>query len=190
MSEEAVTEVTEAPEKTIHQDMMDKAYELWNDSEESKKLSYSRFLDKVNKELGENYFYAVITGNMNYQVENGGWRQWESNRYNLSIGDLIRFFNQDCFKKFEEMVILSRLLDDVEELFEWYTRGKKEIDRVDADYQDLWYDMMLDSLDDKFNEELDSHDQAYYDIGPKVMEILEKYFVQKNLDEINGESNK
>jgi len=176
-------------ERTVHQDMMDKAYELWNDSEESKKMSYSKFLDKVSKELGENYFYAVITGNMNYQVENGGWKQWEGNRYSISIGDLIRFFNQDFFKEFVEIKTLSRLLDDVEESFEWYKRGNKEIDRVDSNYQDIWYDIMLEALDEEFDRNLESYDEAYYDIASKVVEILEKYFVQKNLDEINGENN-
>ena len=184
------TILKEENESTMHQVMMDKAYELWNDSEESKKMSYERFLDKVNDELGENYFFAVITGNLNYQLENGGWIQWFDNKYSCSLQDLIDFFNQNYFKEFSEIKQLSRMLEDIDDIINLKDRGEQAIDNIDYEVRDIFEDAMRESLNNWFEDETRNLDTSYYKINTKVNEILENYFTQKNLDEINGENNK
>ena len=183
-----MTDVVEPNEETksMHQEMMDKAYELWNDSEESKKMSYENFLNKVEGELGKNYVDAVMTGNMNYQVGNGGWSQWNDNAYSCNIEDLLSFFKQTEFDNFPEIKDMRRILDEVEETLDWIDRGEEAVRHVDYDFRDIFEDAIRDSS----RGDLNRLDSKYYKIGDKVMEILEQYFVQKNLDEINGESNK
>jgi hypothetical protein len=57
----------------VWQDLMHEAYESWR----AEDMSYEEFLD----ELDGVHRRAVILGNLNYQVNNGGFAQWVDNRY-------------------------------------------------------------------------------------------------------------
>lgn len=57
-----------------HQEIMDHAYHAWGHHQE---WSQEEFLDQLNAVER----FAVHTGNLNYQVENGGWAQWADNGY-------------------------------------------------------------------------------------------------------------
>ena len=58
----------------LHQTLMHKAYKRWNDKEvESHKEM------RATSTVAE--LTAVVLGNLNYQVENGGFKQWVSNGY-------------------------------------------------------------------------------------------------------------
>jgi hypothetical protein len=173
-------------QRTIHQEMMDKAYELWNKPEENKKMPYEDFLETVSEELGNNYVDAVITGNMNYQVENGGWFQWYDNGYSVTIQEIIDFFEKPEFNDCSEIKKLREILSSVEEQLDWKERGDREIQQVDYDFRDIFEN----ALNEEFDKSVDRLDSQYYVISKKVMDILENYFCQKNLNEINGESNK
>jgi hypothetical protein len=181
---EDVSIIEEQP--NVHQTMMDKAYELWSKPEENKRMSYEGFLEMVSEELGDNYVDAVITGNMNYQVENGGWFQWHDNGYSVTIEELISFFEKPEFNNYIEIKKLREILSSVEEQLDWKERGDREIQQVDYDFKDIFEN----ALNEEFDKAVDHLDSKYYEISKKVMDILENYFSQKNLDEINGESNK
>ncbi len=169
-----MTETVQNKEK-IHQTMMDKAYEMWTTSEENKNMSYEDFLEMVKEELGIDYLHAVITGNMNYQVENGGWYQWHDNNYSVTMEDLVEFFKQPEFKDSDEVIQLLRILDDLEEHLDWKERGDQEVQQVDYDFQDLFER----ALDDEFMDCIERLDSQYYQIREKIMDQLENYFFQK-----------
>lgn len=59
--------------KDLHQTLMDQAYAKWDDNT----TTYNDFIASLPK----NERYAVLLGNMNYQVCNGGWIQWCDNGY-------------------------------------------------------------------------------------------------------------
>lgn len=61
--------------ESVHQTLMNQAYDKW--SGEWKGLPYSQFIER----LSHVQRLAVLTGNLNYQVENGGWDQWFLNGY-------------------------------------------------------------------------------------------------------------
>jgi len=61
----------------VHQDLMDESYDLWQ-SEEGKNWNHKDFLDNLPSVVHK---YAVILGNLNQQVENGGFEQWYGNNY-------------------------------------------------------------------------------------------------------------
>ena len=64
-----------------HQELMDKAYSRWQKGGDLHNTSRIEFLDK----LTDPERMAVVLGNLNYQVENGGWNQWVDNGYCTSI---------------------------------------------------------------------------------------------------------
>ena len=72
-------------EKDVHQMLMDKAYkDESNRSKDGGEWCYNRML----KEATELERFAVVIGNLNYQVENGGFSQWIGNGYCTSYSDL------------------------------------------------------------------------------------------------------
>ena len=56
------------------QDLMNTAYERWQKNDDWSKDDFRVSLDAWEK-------IAVHTGNLNYQVENGGFSQWYFNNY-------------------------------------------------------------------------------------------------------------
>jgi hypothetical protein len=59
--------------KDLHQTLMTQAHTKWN----TDTMTYNDFISSLPK----NERYAVLLGNMNYQVCNGGWIQWCDNGY-------------------------------------------------------------------------------------------------------------
>jgi hypothetical protein len=94
---------------STHQQLMNQAYAFWTGHDNAVRSDYEATLQRLAAELGENHeeiynvrrelaerlwsmetfwaqlsareLIAVLTGNMNYQVENGGWLQWCDNGY-------------------------------------------------------------------------------------------------------------
>lgn len=62
------------------QKLMDGAYEKW----QGQKWTYSQFLANLDAKERQ----AVLLGNMNYQIGNGGVQQWVDNGYALKAVDL------------------------------------------------------------------------------------------------------
>jgi hypothetical protein len=81
----------------FHQELMDEAYGLWK-REENRHWKQEDFLENLEPIPRA----AVMLGNMNYQVENGGWGQWADNRYYLCADQLLSVL--------EEMVNFGYLL--------------------------------------------------------------------------------
>jgi len=163
------TNKKEVEEESIHQKLMNKAYDLWS-TEEGKKLSYSDFLDVVSDKFGKLYSNAVITGNLNYQVENGGFSQWHYNDYSITLDDLIIFFT-DNFKNNEVIDKLKYILNEVVDILDWLDEGKDCVKNL-YDYKEFF----IKKLEDQVQKELNQLDEKYYEINEKLNEILEEYF--------------
>ena len=77
---------TQTVEEIDHwQELMNESYVRFQKGGDLHKLGGDKFvraLDPVHK-------FAVMCGNLNYQVENGGFLQWIGNGYCLVINDLI-----------------------------------------------------------------------------------------------------
>jgi hypothetical protein len=65
----------------VHQDLMNEAYNWWQN--EGKGASSEDFLIHC-KEMSQKHLDAVVSGNLNYQVCNGGFPQWVDNGYAVS----------------------------------------------------------------------------------------------------------
>jgi hypothetical protein len=60
--------------KLNHQELMNKAYANWKTNEKMNSQEFFESLSELEKT-------AVALGNLNYQVGNGGFMQWEENGY-------------------------------------------------------------------------------------------------------------
>lgn len=99
-------------ENGITQKLMDEVYSKWNTEE-------CRSMDRL--EVIENFFTplhraAVQLGNMNYQVNNGGWSQWHLNGYSEDMEDLIEIAKKGTAQGIKHFDILLQILTDIEAL--------------------------------------------------------------------------
>ena len=172
---------------------MDKFYEKWQGSKET---SLKEMLSNTDGTTCD----AVVLGNLNYQVENGGFYQWADNGYVLNLIEtcnaLIRI-NTENAKKVLKM--LNAIYPHVN--FEARSRGcfgeywkvqdyDEEVececwdadeDEYDEDCPDCngsgyYYETVSESRAPEF---LDSFDDEYYSINEQLMDEIELYF--KNL---------
>lgn len=100
---------------------MNQAYDFWKN--EKPELSYNEFI----KALPEKQAQAVIIGNLNYQVENGGFSQWASNGYSDQAERLKMYLRLIATES-------AKLVHDTIEEFEEYAEDYCEDDEDDDDF--------------------------------------------------------
>jgi hypothetical protein len=135
------------------QAVMNGAYEKWQ-----KGWSYENFLDHLT------YLErcVVVMGNLNYQVENGGFMQWYDNGYHKGANTLLYFLENelatDTAKDVARLILkcIERYNEYDPSLAwnEWPSRNS-EIDSEEPETGDL--------------------DNAYYKINETLMSELESY---------------
>jgi hypothetical protein len=89
------------------QDHMNAAYARWQQDDND--WDYEDFLEQCSKVERA----CVIVGNMNYQVENGGWGQWDGNGYSVTLGELKNLFEDMPESELTKKMI--RMLESVED---------------------------------------------------------------------------
>jgi hypothetical protein len=117
---------------------MDAAYDKWNN--QWKGVNYEEFVNRL--DYAERL--AVLTGNLNYQVENGGWVQWFDNRYGKEAPLLRQTLLPYC-ERFESVAAVARIMDTA------VIRNKR----------------------DEEEENFDDLDTEYYDIGDTFLKDVE-----------------
>lgn len=146
---------------------MDAAYDKWNDA-----WSYERFLLEVTGHERQ----AVLVGNLNYQVQNGGIAQYVSNGYASSYSecvDVLRMINTDTTNE-----IATRLERFCDAYVETGTKNKgafgdywkEEAQYDDCDEEAIW-EPDADKFDDFFYDDA-RHEQFSKDV--------EAYFASKS----------
>jgi len=182
-----INEATEEKNPTF-QGLMDKAYKKWQ-SGELKGVSSEEFINA----LPENEATAVRIGNMNYQVENGGWMQWWDNGYGpRDIDYLVNFFNKHAeYSSFAEMEdLINKVKQESEQ------PGEEECDHCggaggydeDDDESDTstWYDCDNCRGDGTVESDIpqfsDSLDGQYYEINDALVSDVEKFLSGKTDD--------
>lgn len=80
----------------IHQKLMDEVYSKWQEKE----FEHMDRLEIIDKFFDKKHKVAVQLGNLNYQVENGGFSQWFFNSYgDEDIDNLIEYLSEAITKK-------------------------------------------------------------------------------------------
>lgn len=150
---------------SIHQELMNKAYDNW---EKNKQWSYNQFISSLDfKEK-----LAVLTGNLNYQVENGGFSQWHFNDYSSEADELIKLLSM-----YSNEPVIKRVLSLVEEAVQIINGYELDIEQLKSNWEEN--EDEINSLEGRMYEALDLLDEQYYQINNEFMNVMEK--ILKNL---------
>jgi len=146
---------------SFHQHLMKEAYDLWSQHN----WSYEEFLENIRTKLSQLHYDAVIIGNLNYQVTNGGWFQWYLNDYHTTYKDVEDILNR--FVNFSETASelgnrLSVMLSDV-------MYNIRPYDALDSTMKYGSYDKLEEILSKEFS------DYQFDHIDNTVSTILSKY---------------
>ena len=99
---------------SIAQKLMDEVYDKWN-TEECRAMNK---LDVISHHFTPLHRAAVQFGNMNYQVNNGGFTQWHDNGYSEDLEDLIEYAKKGTAQGIKHIDALLQILIDIEALGE------------------------------------------------------------------------
>ncbi len=143
---------------SLWQFVMNKSYEKWEDG-----LSRDEFLNK----LTDYEKLAVMFGNFNYQVENGGLIQWDDNDYSKDLNSLYAFLD-DC--DYNQKAKFMQVLDD----FSYVKTAIEELDRCND-----WYDEDCQTR----LKSLNYYDKDYYAIQDDWKNYFENYLLNNMPDE-------
>ncbi len=130
------------------QEVMDLAYKRYESG-----MSQQAFWDQLDAKER----IAVFIGNMNYQVENGGWSQWMGNRYasEETVGFIERKLEEVNTPEALTVIQMLKTVRDFAEMFGWDLSG---------------------DIDDHDFEELSSNDSEYYNVNNELMRQVEQKF--------------
>lgn len=155
----------------VIQELMNEAYDKWQ-----KGWSRSDFLEYVKKNLSEEHYIAVIFGNLNYQVENGGFNQWDFNGYSEDLDDLLYYIKE----------IPGEESKTVEDLLLEFKKCKEDRDnKMHASDYNLPYELhdhlyeIQELIREEFHLLIRDLDDAYYEVNEKFLENLNKYLERR-----------
>ena len=144
----------------VHQQLMDEAYDKWRNN---KNWDYNEFVD----ELDIKHALAVLTGDLNYQVKNGGFSQWYFNDYASEAQRLLTLLS---FYK-EEPVIAEviQLVEKAVRIIDEYEIG---IIRVTSKRD--YYAYEIEELNNEMQDKCDELTDKYFKITNEFMKVMEK----------------
>ena len=157
------------PEKhPVFQGLMDRAYNRWDD--DASRESWLAGLE-------EDEVTAVHFGNMNYQVENGGWSQWVGNGY-ASL-EVILFIGNRMSRDLEQTPDVVRATQLLKEAT---PHIKNLIDLITYSY----------SAEGAHSEEeyvtacLSDFNDRYYNINGGLMQAVENYLAARQAQVVSA----
>jgi len=132
--------------------LMDMAYNMWSSDHSMGKEDFWLRLDYPER-------IAVFIGNLNYQVENGGFMQWHDNGYSTCGEDIIRILTTvgGC----DEVIRLVRhALGEIR-------KYEEENAYIESDFDELAYNIL--------EEKLSKLDIAFYEVNTVMLTHVETY---------------
>lgn len=163
---------TETP---VWQRLMDAAYDRWKAHEGW------RYENMLLTASGAERM-AVLLGNLNYQVENGGFTQWVDNGYALKGQEVVLILRQ--LAEEENCPIANELADKIEQLLRFVNLGQKNQGFSNYWKDEYWRDEPGDSDEGEEHvgvEFATSLDDWYYDVvQPLLCPAIERFLATLN----------
>ncbi len=149
---------------------MTAADNLWRKNEG---WSYQQFIESLSGCTRA----AVLIGNLNYQVENGGFDQWITNNYSIFSGHIIKYLKEIGTKSAKAV---AEILRDVESAYQSQALAN-DYRRACRSYDRSWPE---DGYDDEEERHLcwDEHDERYYNVREQFMADVEAWLQKKVQD--------
>jgi hypothetical protein len=206
---------------STHQQLMNEAYAFWTGHDNAVRSDYEAVLQRLTAELGEDHdevyqarremsgrlwsketfwaqlderrLIAVLTGNMNYQVENGGWLQWCDNGYVECASELEAILRETIGTK--TAVEVADMVTRVANAWEQFQSDKNETpgiafcrcddeDECDCETEDdIWQ-----GAHDEFSSVAEPLDTRFYQLNEQFMADVEKFLNGETLEKYSGES--
>ncbi len=164
MCYEVFKDVVHSKVDSFWQYIMDSAYDKWNHDN----MNREDFLEQ----LTDYEKIAVIFGNFNYQVENGGLSQWYFNNYSDDLNSLREFLKNSDFKKRNEFLSIldnfSNIKDDIEKLDrldDWYREDYKTrisalcnydllYSRIEKEWKEYFENYLISNMPDEYKQRI------------------------------------
>lgn len=154
----------------IHQFIMDRAYARWQEHDTTAQEE-ERWDDIWSQEEFWQQLYpiekvAVYCGNLNYQVENGGWIQWIDNGLAVCANELehilINVINTDTSKHVAHLMVdilshydcVEKAREILDNSYELDCSGEDLLDIPRFDYED---DMYYDKYSEQFMKDVEEY---------------------------------
>lgn len=153
------------------QTLMDEAYAAWPCDAEGNKKSYSDFIASLSGVRRA----AVLLGNLNYQVQNGGFIQWIDNRYIDEIGlvfDALGVISGDATKEVVDILL------DLNDEYELYDQAVDDIRKVSDEYSDsigMYKTELLRTLDDCLTDVADDCSVRFFKLEDRFEKEVEAW---------------
>lgn len=154
------------------QELMDEAYDIWKS-----KPDFSR--EDLFDLISFKHKAAVVLGNLNYQVENGGFVQWISNGYCLNMNDLKRVLRK--FLKWENDGFADAK-KNAQQVLDMLTEIEQIID-LDAEDRGCGGSYLINKDEDAGDGPgpwLDKFDTKFYSINEALFAGLDAWFKSEN----------
>lgn len=165
----------------FHQDLMNEFYAYWQKNNIPRKEALEKFSDL--------HQAAVMLGNLNYQVGNGGFSQWDMNGYSEDIEELLDIcdygiaLNLEDFKTLKQLLVKFKEVPEPESDTETYScqdcGGEGKVEGYDENDEDTEVDCDYCSGSGEIEEEVDNEDE----ISEKMGALDSPYYAITTIEE-------
>lgn len=162
---------------SLWQSVMTGAYSRWEDEGDLHTKDYDEFI----AELDELAAKCVVLGNLNYQVENGGFTQWHDNGYSSQRDFLVDVLDE---VEGEATEAIKCLVQDAQETLNYYEEIKDEFAHLASSAHGSLYDFSRNGefdemIDTKLREELERLDNRFYEFNEQFQDEVEAWVRQQ-----------
>lgn len=146
---------------TLLQKTVDDAYKIWHNDED---MSYEQFINCLEGDI----LLSVLAGNLNYQVENGGFLQWYDNGFSVG-GPLLL----ELLENHKDNYIIREIIEIVDKAMLYLNKFNRESASVISNSCSDEIDDDLDDLEAELLYNLKPLNNWYADIGIIFLDQLE-----------------
>lgn len=156
----------------VWEGLMDQAYSKW----EKENWSKAEFIQEHCSDLERK---AVLLGNLNYQVENGGFGQWVDNGYGIFWEDTVEVLRQvgteNAMKTINLINRFSQYINEDPDGYEWITEVETNCEPYYDEENDEWLE---DETEEEENPGWDiacEISSEYYKFNQSLMDEIEEF---------------
>jgi hypothetical protein len=168
-----MTDACDAPDD-LHdawQAIMDRCYERWSHGD-LKGSSYDSFIAA----LEPHDAWAVVMGNLNYQVNNGGFLQWHDNGYSSMSDTLIEALtNVGTPAALEASTLITEAMDAIDLNEDAMSQLKKLGRYGECDALLTYEDLISDAIGKSLNDDLEPFDRRFYKVSDHLLKDVEEW---------------
>jgi len=158
------------------QKLMNDVYDFWN-MEQNQYLPKKKMREVMPKVLSKKHLTALKIGNLNYQVENGGFKQWYDKGYaDLDLCGLLKFLEQIKGRR-ESIDKVHQILSKFSKYLEDYEEILSETRKLSVFWG--YTEMFEDRLLEHFYRWIQELSEEYYKVNEKFLKDLEEVYFNK-----------